>query len=280
MEKELFQSTLLEKAKAANNNAQIDNLSTRSIEEIVNLFHPQFEDDAKITDDSWLIPVQMIKTLSGQLRHDTSAGINDFKTKFAAEQKTTQEKAIADAIAAAKAQWEKDNAPKQQQQQPQQQQPDEKTLDEKIAEAIAKATAGLTGEDGAIGKLSKQFSDYLTQQAAREKAATEADIRSQVREYLLGRGVEEDDFALEYTLEKLVVGDNPDLSALKTKAEKDYETYYKKIHKGEGAKPFSGGGGSTADSVVKEIEAWSKQRQATVDAEAEAAKTLEGFIYK
>lgn len=279
MEKELFQSTLLEKAKAANNNAQIDNLSERTINEVVTLFHPQFEDDTKITDDSWTLPVQMIKTLSGQLRHDTSAGINDFKSKFEAEQKAAQEKAIADAIAAAKTQWEQEhNTPPTSQANPQQ--PTEKTLDEKIAEAVAKATAGLTGEDGAIGKLSKQFSDYLTQQAAKEKAATEADIRSQVRDYLLERGVEEDDFALEYTLEKLVVGENPDLSALKTKAEKDYEANYKKIHKGEGAKPFAGNGGANQNSVVKDIEAWSKKRQAGVDAEAEAAKVLEQHIFK
>ncbi len=60
--------------------------------------------------------------------------------------------------------------------------------------------AKLTGEDSAFGKLSKQFSDYLTLQAAKEKAATEADVRSQVRDYLIERGVDEDYFALEYTL--------------------------------------------------------------------------------
>ena len=80
MEKELFQTTLLEKAKAANNNAPIDNLSERTISEVVGMFLPQFADDENITDESWAIPVQMVKTLSGQLRHDTSTGINDFPT--------------------------------------------------------------------------------------------------------------------------------------------------------------------------------------------------------
>ena len=72
MEKELFQTMLLEKAKAANNNAPIDNLSERTINEVVAMFLPQFADDESITDESWNIPVQMVRTISGQLRHDTS----------------------------------------------------------------------------------------------------------------------------------------------------------------------------------------------------------------
>lgn len=277
MEKELFQSTLLEKAKAANNNAPIDNLSERTITEVVNLFLPQFADDTQITDESWNLPVQMVKTLSGQLRHDTSAGINAFKTQFEETNKTAQEKAIADAVAAAKADWEKNHPTNEP---PKNETPkQEPDIDKLVSDKVGEALKGLTGEDSELGKLSKQLSEFLKRQAAKEKAATEADIRSQVRDYLIGRGVEEDDFALEYTLEKLVIGDNPDVNALKTKAEKDYEANYKKIHKGDGAQPFAGDG-CQGGSVVSEIEKWKKNREGAAADEAAAAAELEKHIFK
>ena len=276
MEKELFQSTLMDKAKAANNNAPIDNLSERTIAEVVNLFLPQFADDEKITDESWNLPVQMMKTLSGQLRHDTSANINAFKTQFEASNKALQEKAVADAVAAAKAEWEKNHpGGERQKNEPAQDADIEKLIDGKISDALK----GLTGENSELGKLSKQFGDFLKAQAAKEKAATEADVRSQVRDYLIGRGVDDEDFALEYTLEKLVVGDNPDVNTLKAKAEKDYEANYKKIHKGEGANPFAGGNGG-GDSVVNEIDAWAKKRESAAAEEAAAAAELEKHIFK
>lgn len=263
MEKELFITTLKDKVKASDNNAQIDNLSERTISEVATMFLPQFADDEKITDASWTLPVQMLKTMSGQLRHDTSEGINAFKTKFETENKTTQQKAIDDAVAAFKAQWEKDHPS----QKPQQQ---EDNIDQKIADAIAKAVGGLTGDEGAIGKLSKQFGDYLALQAEKEKKQTEEGIRQQVREYLLGRGVDEEDFALDYTMEKLVIGENPDINALKTKAEKDYETNYKKIHKNDEAHPFNGGAGGGQET--SSAESWLKNRGNVAEQEAKAAE--------
>lgn len=268
MEKPIFQTTLLDKAKAANNDAQIDNLSERSISEIVNLFHPQFVEDDKITDDLWKLPVQMILTMSGQLRHDTSEGINAFKTKFENENKEAQAKAIADALKTAKAEWEKEHKPNQtDDDDPNKNKED---IDKKVADAVAAALGNLTGEEGAIGKLSKQLSSFLTQQAEKEKAASEAEIRQQIHEYLLSRGADEDDFAFDYTLEKLVIGENPDVAALKAKAEKDYEANYKKIHKNDGAFPPFGGGGQGDDE--QGAKAWLKNREGSATAEQEAAE--------
>ncbi len=240
MEKPIFQTTLLDKVKAANNNAQIDNLSERTISEIVDLFHPQFVEDDKITDDTWKIPVQMLLTMSGQLRHDTSEGINAFKTKFENENKETQAKAIADAIAAAKAQWEKDNK-----------KPDvdpnkdaNKDVDTKIADAIKVALSGLTGEDGAIGKLSKQFGDYLTLQAEKDKAATESQMRSQILDYVRSfDNLDADDVIVENTMLKLEINKDKDINALKNEAKSIYEGIYKKfVEKHGGGQPFSGSG--------------------------------------
>ena len=270
MEKELFQTTLMDKAKASNNNAPIDNLSERTINEVVTMFLPLFADDEKITDESWNLPVQMVKTMSGQLRHDTSTGISDFKTKYETEQKAQMEKDKQAAIDAFKAEWEKTHPAAAQAQEADK---GNQSIDEKLAEFEKAMMAKLTGDDSAFGKLSKQFGDYLKLQAEKEKAATEADIRSQVRDYLIGRGVDEDDFALEYTLEKLVIGDKPDIGALKTKAEKDYEAAYKKIHKSDGGQPFNGGGGSSTDNNA-EFTNYIKAKQAEAAQEAKDAEAL------
>ena len=264
MEKELFLSTL--KSKAG-----VDNVSDRSFEEVAGLFLPQFADDEKVTDELWNMPVSMVKTMSGQLRHDLSTGINDFKAKSEAEQKAQLEKEKQAAIDAFKAQWEKEHP----MQEPLRNEPvkQETDIDAKLAEMEKAILAKMTGDDSALGKLSKQFSDFMSQVAAEKQAQTEASVREQIKDYLVGRGVDEEDFALEYTLEKLDIGEKPDVSALKAKAEKDYEAYYKKIHRNDGAQPFNGGAGGPHDSNT-EFQNFIKARQAEAAQEAKDAEEL------
>lgn len=250
MEKIQFQTTLLDKVKAANNNAQVDNLSDRTISEIVEMFYPSFTDDEKITDDSWKLPVQMIKTMSGQLRHDTSAGINAFKTKFEEESKTTNQKAIDDAIAAFKAQWEKDHPT------PTPPKPEEKPdVTKLVEEQVAKQMKALTGEGSEFQKLSKQFSDYLAAQALKDKAASEEELRKQVLKHIIAfDDLDEDDAIVENVMLKLDFKGDKTLDDLKNEAKGLYETAFKKyITKHGGAQPFSGGGGGGGgvDPLIK-----------------------------
>lgn len=267
MEKELFLTTLKGKA-------QVDNLSDRTYDEVAALWLPSFADDSKITDESWNIPVQMLKTMSGQLRHDVSVGIASGKNQWELEASTARQKAIDDAVAAAKTEWEKstksapDDKPGQQ--------PED--LDAKVAAAVAKAMAGVTGEDGTIGKLSKQLNDFLVASAAKEKAQTEAEIRSQIRSHLISRGVDEDDYALEITMEKLAIGENPDVAALSAKAEKDYEAIYKRMHKGEGAQPFAGGIGGDGAGGSGGAAAWLKSRAGIAEEESAAAEARKKLL--
>lgn len=251
MEKIQFQTTLLDKVKAANNNAQVDNLSERTISEIVEMFYPSFTEDDKITDESWKLPVQMIKTMSGQLRHDTSAGINAFKTKFEEENKTTNQKAIDDAIAAFKAQWEKDHPIVDPNKKPEEKPDVAKIVEEKVAEQMK----ALTGEGSEFQKLSKQFGDYLAAQAAKDKAASEEELRRQVLKHVIAfDDLDEDDAIVENVMLKLDFKGDKTLDDLKTEAKSLYETAFKKyITKHGGAQPFTGGGGGGGgvDPLVK-----------------------------
>lgn len=265
MEKIQFQTTLLDKVKAANNNAQVDNLSERTISEIVNLFHPQFIDDDKITDESWNLPVQMIKTMSGQLRHDTSTGINAFKTQYETEQKNAQQKAIDDAVAAFKAQWEKDHPD------PNKKPEDNPDFAKLVADQVAAQLKALTGEESDFGKLSKQMSDYLTAQRAKEEAASVADLRSQILDYIVEfDGLDEDDAIIENVMLKLDIKGDKKLDDLKNEAKSLYEKAYKKfVTKHGGGQPFTGGGGNDEASGAK---GWLKTRGLVSDAEAAAAE--------
>ena len=234
MEKEVLISALKEKSG-------VDNLSERTIDEVATLFLPQFADDEKITDESWTFPVQMVKTMSGQLRHDLSGGINDFKTKFETENKATQEKAIADAIAAAKAEWEKQNPNTKSDGKT----TENKDVDQKIADAVANAIAGLTGEEGAFGKLSKQFGDFLKAQEEKEKTATEDQMRVEILKLIMSYDdLDEDDVIIENTMLKLNIEKGKDMETLKNEAKSTYEKIYKKfVEKHGGGQPFRGGGG-------------------------------------
>lgn len=255
MEKNLLINTL--KTKAG-----VDNLSERTLDEVATAYLPMFADDEKITDDSWAIPVQVLKTMSGQLRHEVAEGITKGKTQWETEQKTAQQKAIDDAIAAAKLQWEKDHPEKK----PplEDQKPDIAKL---VAEQVAEQMKGITGADSEFGKLSKQFSDYLAAQALKDKATAEAGIRAQLKAYLIGKGVEEDDYALEIALEKVTIGENPDMSALKTKVETDYEAIFKRMHKDDGAQPFKSGQrhDETSELVKDYLERKNKELQDATD---------------
>lgn len=265
MEKELFISTL--KGKTG-----VDNLSERTIDEVAAMFLPQFADDEKITEESWNFPVQVIKTMSGQLRHDLSLGVNTFKTQYEADNKAANAKAIEDAIAAAKAEWEKGQKAEPTKAEPTKTEP-EPDIDKKIADAMAKAMEGLAGENGALGKLSKQFSDYMVQVAEEKKAQVVTNARDLIRDYLISRGVDEDDYALEITLEKLQIGEKPDIDALKAKAEKDYEAIFKRMHKNDGGHPFNGGAGGSTDSNT-EFQNYIKGKQAEAQQEAKDAEEL------
>jgi len=268
MEKESFISALKEKS-------QVDNLSARTIDEVAAMFLPLFADDTKVTEESWKMPVQMLKTMSGQLRHDTSEGINSFKTKFEADNKTAQQKAIEDAIAKAKAEWEKANPKPQQEEKP----AETNDVDQKIADAIAKAMEKMTNEESAFGKLNKQFSDYMAQVAAEKKAKSIESMRGDILEYIMEfDGLDADDNIIENVMFKLKIDGEKTLDALKTEAKSLYEAAYKKdVAKNGGGKPFKGGSGDGGDGE-QGAAAWIKSRSGMAEQEAASAEARKKLL--
>ena len=252
--------------------AGVDNLSDRTYDEVATLFLSQFAEDDKVTDDTYSIPLQMLKTMSGQLRHDVADGINKGKSQWENDQKTAQQKAIDDAMAAFKAQWEKDHPTNE----PPKNDPpkDEKNLEEKIAEAVKAAMGGLTAEDGALGKITKQFTDYMAKQEQEKKDAIVNKIREDLKSYLLDVRMADREPVVNLAIKEMEIKEDSDFDKLKIEVEKKYETLYKDFYGDSDSGPYAGGAGGSQNSN-KEFENFIKERQKQAEAEAQAAKDLE-----
>ena len=277
MEKETLISNL--KTKVGENDFNV--LSERTVDNLVEQFMPMFADDEKVTDETYNLPVSLLKSYIGQYRHDVKDGIGkgvaEGKTAWEAEQKTAQEKAIADAITKAKEEWEKETGGKGGKGGKGDE--DDKGLDEKIQNAITNALSGLTGNDGAIGKLTKQLGDYITAQAEKEKAAAIAKTKGELKDFLIELGADESKpRVIELALADVEIGENAVLSDLQKIAKAKYESLFKDLY-GDSTKPFAGGGagsgGGDSDAALK---AYLKEVERKTAEEAKAAEALKSFL--
>lgn len=255
MEKDILIQNL--RSKLGEDTASV--ISEKTFDGIATVYLPQFSDDESITDESWTAPLAVLKAYAGQKRHDDKQFAEKFKTDYAkqfAEQheKDVEErirKAASDAVEAYKKESGKNNG-----------EGDEKDLDTKVAEAVSSAIAGLTGEDGVIGKLSKTVTDFTNSFKEQEKSASEKKLRSELAAYLRGRKADKD-AVIELTVGQIELGDTPDLAELKVLAEKNYESNYKKFY-GDGGQPFGGknagdGEGSFVSERLKKLEEEAKE---------------------
>ena len=252
--------------------AGVDNLSDRTFDEVATIFLPQFAEDDKITEDSYKLPLQMLKTMSGQLRHEVAEGINKGKSQWETDQKAAQQKAIDDAMAAFKTQWEKDHPTTT----PPANDPlkDEKTLEEKITEAVAAAMGGLTAEEGAIGKLTKQFTEYIQKTEQDKKDAIVNKIREDLKDYLLNVRIADKEACVNLAVKEMEIDEKSDFDRLKIDVEKRYEKLYKEFYGDTGGGPYAGGAGGATDSN-KEFEKYIKERQKAAEEAAKEADELE-----
>lgn len=273
MEKETLISNLRE--KVGENDFAV--LSERTVDNIIEPFMTMFADDDKITEETYRLPVSVIKSYVGQYRHDVkdgiSKGVADGKTAWETEQKTAQEKAVADAVAKAKEEWEKDHKSKEGTEHGK----EGDDLDKKIQDAVANALGSLTGEEGVIGKLSKQFGDYMAAQTAKEKAATIANAKSELKKFLIELGADENKpRVIELALAEVEIGDAPVMADLQKAAKAKYESLYKDLY-GDGGKPFAGGngnGGGTSNDGLKEFLRQQTEKDKAEEAQAEAMKSF------
>lgn len=247
-------------------------VSDRSYEEIANVALPSFADDSKITDDTWKLPVSMLNTLIGQYRHDVAEGINNGKTQWAAENEAANKKAVEEAVAAAKAEWEKAHETKEPPVPPTDDEKRKAEITELVKGILAENNKQLLGDEGAIGKLTKSVNGFMDTYNKQQKDTLLAGIRKEVTDYLNGLGATSAP-AVNLAVKQLEIGGNPDIDALKLKAKQSYEAINKEFF-GDGAKPYggSGSGGSTGGSGL--VDDYIKNKAEQAQKEAQDAEAL------
>ena len=270
MEKDILISSLKEKSG-------VDNLSDRTFDEVAELWLSIFADDEKITDETWKMPVQMLKTMSGQYRHDLSNGINDFKARYDAEKKASFDREKADAIAAAKAEWEKTFKTVEK---PLEGEKKDESIADAVKAALAEYNKTLFGEDGKSGTIGSQLNanaEFMKATLQRQKDDAINQIKATLKDYLVEERNADREPVVNLAIREMAINENSDIDKLKVEVEKKYEQLYKDFYGDSHGGPWSGGGGVGEDSN-KQFERFIKGREAKAKKEADDAAALNTLL--
>ena len=265
MEKE----TLIQNLKAKVGETDFAVLSQRTVDSIVEPLLPMFAEDEKVTDETYALPVNMLKSYIGQYRHDLAEGMKSGKTTWETEQKSIQKKAIEDALAAAKVEWEKGVKPVEKPIE----KPAEPDIDKKIEDKFNLLLDSLTGKEGAIGKLSDTVNTFISGFEQRRKEDVVNRIRESLKSYLLDERLADREPVVNLAIKEMTIDEKSDLDALKVEVEKKYEQLYKDFYGDVNGSPYAGGAGGGQDSN-KAFEDFIKERQAQAEREAKDADAL------
>lgn len=246
MEKEILIQNLRTKLGADKSSV----ISDRTMESLVEDWLPSFADDTKITDDTWKFPIKVLTNYAGQKLHDDAAFSEKYKKDYEAQKQAEIEKKIREASDAAVAKYIKEHPVTD----PKPQDPptltEEEKLNKAVADAVATAMAGLTKEDGVIGKLSATVSDFIKKNEETARELSVKDAKTKLVEYLKNEGADSDP-TIEDALKDIEYGEKIDLEELKAKVKAAYEARYKRYY-GDGAKPLGGSNANHDANVISE----------------------------
>lgn len=283
MEKEILIQNLRTKLGDDKSSA----ISDRTMEAFADMWLPRFNDDSKITDDTWSEPITFLTNYAGQKLHDDAAMADKLKKEIGDKFNADLAQKIKDAEAAAIAKYIKEH--------PQDNgggnggnggnggqggngsQGGEKTMEQLVAEQVATAMANLTKEDGVIGKLNTTLGDFIKTNQEKERNQSLAEMKVKLTNYLKEKGASNIP-TIEDALLDIEYGDKLDFDELKGKVTTAYETRFKRYF-GDGGKPFGGGsqggnGGGNGEGLSEDIQAYIKQAKKDAEQSQNYSETL------
>ena len=260
--------TLIQNLKTKVGETDFNVLSAQTVDGIITPLLPMFADDEKVNDASYELPVQLLKNYIGQYRHDVkagiTAGIDSEKTRLNGEKES--------AIAAFKAQWEKEHPAQGDGVTPPAGEPQgtgagmtADDISKKVDELFAAKLSELTGKDGAIGKLNGLLESQESQRKAEKISTITKTIEQYITEKEGGELSHEQSRALHYALKDFTIDAEKPVDDLKKTFEKLYEETYKDLYP-NGGMPFANAAGEGGSNAA--FEAFIKRN-------ADAAKTAE-----
>ena len=266
MEKEILIQNL--RSKLGDDKSGV--ISDRTMDAFANMWLPRFNDDSKITDDTWTEPITFLTNYAGQKLHDDAAMADKLKKEIGDKFNADLAQKIKDAEATAIAKYIKEH--------PQDNgggnggngggngnggnQGGTKTMEELVAEQVAAAMANLTKEDGVIGKLNTTLGDFIKTNQEKERNQSVANMKARLTDYLKEKGASNIP-TIEDALLDIEYGEKLDFDELKAKVTTAYETRFKRYF-GDGGKPFGGGsqggnGGGNGNGLSEDIKAYIEQ---------------------
>lgn len=269
MEKEALIEGL--KSKVGENDFGV--LSGQTVDALVATFLPSFADDDKVTDETWKIPVEVVKNYAGQYRHDLATKTAEEKARLAKENENLAKSLAEKQIEEFKAEWAKTHNTK-----PANENNDgnnEKSDVEKALEAYNIKLFGEDGKGGLIGGKLSETSDFIASSKKAIEAEKISNIKKQLKGYLVEERKASRDAVVNLSIRDLEITSDSDIDELKIKVEKIYEERYKDFY-GDSGKPFGGdsaggtGNGGGSDEVTEYLK---KRGEAAVKQAELTAKT-------
>lgn len=256
-------------------------ISDKTFDGVATEVLPMFADDTKVTDETWKLPVALLKQFAGQKRFDEKNFTEKFKTDYAKEFNTQHEKDVEARISAAVTKALEDYKKEH---------PEngggkgnengggkDDDLDAKVKNAVAEAIKGLTGEESEFGKLNKTMTTFLQSQQDREKADAKNRVKAELKKHLIDLKAN-NEACIDDALDDIEYGDSPKFEDLKQSAISAYEKRYKRYY-ADGGKPFGGkstegGGGDTSAFVKDRIDQLKKEATESANYSSELEKTF------
>lgn len=260
MEKESLISSLRERIGENDFNA----ISRRSVETIIEPLLPMFADDEKVTEETYALPVALLKSFIGQSRHDIAEGIKSEKSRLEAE----RQKVIDAAVEAARLEWGKKNEPQGDPKPGASADPVQGADD--INALIEKKFEALMSKDGALGKLTDGFNTFIDDYNRRRTEEAEAALRQRITRGLEGMGADSSK-VIELALRDLKIDGKKTYDDLFKEAKDIYESLYKDLY-ANGPMPFAGGSGKKDSDAG--FQSYLKRKQEQADRQQEDAKAL------
>lgn len=263
MEKESLISSLKERIGENDFNA----ISRRSVETIIEPLLPMFADDEKVTEETYALPVALLKSFIGQSRHDIAAGIKSEKERYEAE----KEKAVKDAVEAYKNSLEKDKDKGGEKEKKGEGAKQTDDIDSIIEDKFKSLLESLTGEEGAIGKLNNSLNTFINEYNERRKAEKVSDIQARIRENLQGLG-ETNVKLINLAIKEVDFDGDKDFDTLLKEVKAEYESLFKEFY-GDGVRPFAGGAGGESSSTS--FKSYIERQQKLAEQQAKDAEALQ-----
>lgn len=238
-------------------------ISSRSVETIIEPLLPLFADDDKVTEQTYELPVALLRSFIGQSRHAIAESVKAERERLEGE----KAQAVKDAVEAYRASHESGEAGD-----PPAQGAAAVDVDALVERKFTDMVASLTGADGAIGRLTKSLDTFINDYNATREREREDGVRTRVREALENLGAD-NATVLDIALGGVDFKQDKSFEELLASAKGGYESLYKKLY-ANGPQPFAGAPGETGSD--RQFEDFISRRKEESERQAKDAEVLRG----